>query len=163
MNWDFMSKMFYPKLGGNAVKWQEHKTQKPELNPSSLPVRGFPCGSNGKQSACNVGDPGLIPGSGRSPGEGNGNSFQYSCLGNAMDREAWWATVHVDMTKQQLTPLSLSLPVYQLYDHEQFNFSEFRAHPMPGTVLGACKVKMKRDMIMAIREAKSKTMCWMWE
>ena len=36
MNWDFMSKMFYPKLGGNAVKWQVHKTQKPELNPSSL-------------------------------------------------------------------------------------------------------------------------------
>ena len=80
-----------------------------------------------------------------------------------MDIGAWWATVHVDMTKQQLTPLSLSLPVYQLYDHEQFNFSEFRAHPMPGTVLGACKVKMKRDMVMAIREAKSKTMCWMWE
>ena len=81
-----MSKMFYPKLGGNAVKWQVHKTQKPELNLSSLPVRGFPCGSNGKQSACNVGDPGLIPGSGRSPGEGNGDLLQYSCLGNAMDR-----------------------------------------------------------------------------
>ena len=62
-----MSKMFYPKLGGNAVKWQEHKTQKPELNPSSLPVRGFPCGSNGKQSACNVGDPGLIQVLGRFP------------------------------------------------------------------------------------------------
>ena len=103
MNWDFMSKMFYPKLGGNAVKWQVHKTQKPELNLSSLPVRGFLHGPNCKQSACNVGDPGLIPGSGRSPGEGNGNPLQYSCLGNAMDREAWWATVHADTTKQQLT------------------------------------------------------------
>ena len=51
-------------------------------------------GSDGKDSACNVGDPGLIPGSGRSPGEGNGNPLQYSSLGNPMDRGAWWATVH---------------------------------------------------------------------
>ena len=42
--------------------------------------RGFPGGSDGKRSVCNVGDPGLIPGSGRSPGEGNGNPLQYSCL-----------------------------------------------------------------------------------
>ena len=47
--------------------------------------KGFPGGSDGKASACNVGDPGSIPGSGRSPGEGNGNPFQYSCLGNSMD------------------------------------------------------------------------------
>ena len=43
---------------------------------------------------CNVGDPGLIPELGRSPGEGNGSLLQYSCLGNPMDRGAWWATVH---------------------------------------------------------------------
>ena len=55
---------------------------------------GFSSGSNGKESACNVGDPGLIPGSGRSPGEGNGNPLQDSCLENSMDRGAWWATVH---------------------------------------------------------------------
>ena len=54
---------------------------------------GFFGGSNGKESACNAGDPGLIHGLGRSSGEGNGNPFQYSCLGNAMDRGAWWATV----------------------------------------------------------------------
>ena len=47
---------------------------------------GFPCGSVRKESACNVGDLGSIPGSGRSPGEGNGNPFQYSCLGNSVDR-----------------------------------------------------------------------------
>ena len=52
---------------------------------------GFPGGSNGKESACNAGDPGLIPGSGRSPEEGNGNPIQYSCLENSMDRGAWWA------------------------------------------------------------------------
>ena len=57
-------------------------------------MRGFPYSSVDKESACNAGDPGLIPGSGRSPGEGNGNPLQYSCLGNAIDRGAWWATVH---------------------------------------------------------------------
>ena len=47
-----------------------------------------------KASVCNEGDPGSIPGLGRSPGEGNGNPLQYSCLENPMDRGAWWATVH---------------------------------------------------------------------
>ena len=51
-------------------------------------------GSDGKESACNVGDPGSIHGSGRSPGEENGNPLQDSCLENPMDREAWQATVH---------------------------------------------------------------------
>ena len=56
--------------------------------------RGFPCSTVGKEFACNAGDLGLIPGSGRAPGEGNGNVLQYSCLENSMDREAWWALVH---------------------------------------------------------------------
>ena len=47
-----------------------------------------------KASACNVGDPGLFPGSGRSTGEGNGNPHQYSCLENSMDGGSWWAIVH---------------------------------------------------------------------
>ena len=51
-------------------------------------------GSEVKASACNTGDLGSIPGSGRSPGEGNGNPLQYSCLENPMDGGAWWATVH---------------------------------------------------------------------
>ena len=55
---------------------------------------GFPGGSDDKESACNKGDLSLIPGSGRSPGEGNGNPLQYSCLGNRMDKGAWWTTVH---------------------------------------------------------------------
>ena len=53
----------------------------------------FPGGSGGKESACNVGNLGSIYGSGRSPGEGNGKPHWYSCLGNPMDRGAWWATV----------------------------------------------------------------------
>ena len=55
---------------------------------------GFPGGSDGKESACNVEDPGLISELGRSPGEGNSNMLQYSCLENSMDRGDWWATVH---------------------------------------------------------------------
>ena len=56
-----------------------------------------------KNLPANAGNEGLIPGSGRSSGEGNGNPFQYSCLENPMDRGAWWATVHgvtkeLDMT-----------------------------------------------------------------
>ena len=54
----------------------------------------FPSGSEGKESACNMGDLGLIPGSERSPGEGNGNLLQYSCLENPMDGGAWWAPIH---------------------------------------------------------------------
>ena len=50
---------------------------------------GFPGGSDGKVSDSNAGDPGVIPGSGRSPGEGNGNPLQYSCLENSMDGGAW--------------------------------------------------------------------------
>ena len=55
---------------------------------------GFPPSSVGKESACNAGDPGLIPGLGTSYGEGNVNPPQYSCLENPMDRGAWQATVH---------------------------------------------------------------------
>ena len=57
-------------------------------------IRGFPGGSDGKASACKVGDQGSIPRSGRSPGVGDGNPLQYSCLGNPTDRGAWWASVH---------------------------------------------------------------------
>ena len=55
---------------------------------------GFPGGSDSKESTCIAGDPGSIPGSGRSLGEGNGKPLQYSCLENPMGRGGWWATVH---------------------------------------------------------------------
>ena len=60
----------------------------------------FPSGSDGKESACNGGDLGSIPGSRRSPGEGNGYPLQYHCLENSMDRGAWWAIVY-GVTKSQ--------------------------------------------------------------
>ena len=61
---------------------------------------GFAGGSDDKEFTCNAGDQGSIPGSGRSPGGGNGNPLRYSCLENPMDRGAWWTTVH-GVTKSQ--------------------------------------------------------------
>ena len=58
---------------------------------------------SGKESACTAGDTGSIPGSGKSSGGGNGNPLQYSCLGNAMDRGAWWAAVHGVTKKSDTT------------------------------------------------------------
>ena len=72
-----------PAMGGvpHAGPWQDFIPIKVEM--------GFPGGSECKKSACNAGDPVSIPGLGRSPGEGNSNPFQYSCLENSMDRGAW--------------------------------------------------------------------------
>ena len=61
----------------------------------------FPGGTVDKDSACSAGDLSSIPGLGRSPGEGNGNPLQYSCLENSMDRGARWATVH-GVTKSRI-------------------------------------------------------------
>ena len=77
------------------------------LNSLWVLTSGFPGGSVGKESACNVGDQGLIPGLGRSPREGNGNPLQYSCLENPMDSGAWQATVHrVTQSQTRLKQLS---------------------------------------------------------
>ena len=86
-----------------------------------------------KESACGVGDLGLIPGSGRSPGGGHGNPLQNSCLGNPMDRGAWWATVHgvtkesemTLVTKQQHQRLSTYCALY-MSDPEQKTGKQLR-------------------------------------
>ena len=97
------------KAGWRFLKWL------------SIELASFPGGSAGKESACNVGDLGSIPGSGRSPGEGNGSPFQYPCLEDSMDRGAWRATVHgVEKSRTRPEQLTLSLP----YDP---------ASPPPGT------------------------------
>ena len=71
---------------------------------------GLPRWLSSKESACTAGDVGLIPGSGRSPGEGNGNPLQYSCLENPMDRGAWWATVHgVAKSRTRLSDFTIYL------------------------------------------------------
>ena len=76
-------------VGGPA-----HETFRSILGDAFPSGRQLPSGSDGKESACNAGDPGLIPGLRRSPGEGYGNPLQYSCLENSMNRGAWQATVH---------------------------------------------------------------------
>ena len=75
----------------------------------------FPRGSDVKESACNARDEGSIPWSGGSPGEGNGNLLQYSCLGNHMERGAWWATVNGETKefipwRRKWQPTSVFLP-----------------------------------------------------
>ena len=67
---------------------------------SLIPYSGSPSDSVVKNLPANAGDPGSIPGLERSPGGGNGNPFQYSCLKNSMDRGSWWATVHRDAKSQ---------------------------------------------------------------
>ena len=96
---------------------------------SDIHIHGFPSGCDGKESACNVGDLDSIPGLGRSPGEGNGNPLQYSCLENPTDGAAWQTTVHgvaeSDTTEQLTTP-------QQLYEMKK--------------LLGSCKL-LKSDKI----------------
>ena len=85
---------------------------------------GFPGGSDSKESACHTGDVGLIPGLGRSPGEGNGNPLQYSCLENPLDRGAWQAIVH-RVAKSQTRLKQLSTMVCELNINLKNNFKKY--------------------------------------
>ena len=78
-------------------------------------VVGFPDGSDSKESACNAGDPGLIPGLGKFPWEGNDNQVQYFCLENSMDRGAWQA--YLDTTRQYTHPLTSLWHLLRTYTH----------------------------------------------
>ena len=78
-------------------------------------ILDFPGGSEGKASVCNAGDLGWIPGSGRSPEEGNGNPLQHSCLENPMDGGAWQATVHgVAKSWTQLSDFTFFLLLFKV-------------------------------------------------
>ena len=76
-----------------SIFLQQYMIQK-DLRSPKLIERRLSWWLSGKESACQYRDVGLIPGWGRSPGEGNGEALQYFCLGNPMDRGAWWATVY---------------------------------------------------------------------
>ena len=89
-------------------------------------VLGFPYNSVGKESACNAGDLGSIPRLGRSPGEGNGNPVQYSCLENPTDRGAWQATVHGVTRVGPNLATSLRLLLLDKILHRHKNFSTIK-------------------------------------
>ena len=93
----------------------------------------FPGGSEVNVSACNAGDLGSIPGSGRSPGEGNSNPLQYSCLENPMDGRAWWAAFHgVARSRARLSDFTFTLHFHAL-EKEMATHSSVLAWRIPGT------------------------------
>ena len=91
--WDMTEQLNWTELNWSDIREDDSVIKRTRIliNATSL---DFPGGSEGKVSAYNAGDMGSIPGTGRSPGEGNGNPLQYSCLENPMDRGAWETTVH---------------------------------------------------------------------
>ena len=97
--WTLESSALYPVTESGRLCYC-YSAEKFDLHPDSM---GFPGGSGVKNSPANAGDVGSIPGSGRSPGGGNGNPLWYSCLRNPTDRGAWWTTVLGVTTEQQHT------------------------------------------------------------
>ena len=96
-------------------------------------MKGFTSGSEGKESACKAGDTGLIPGLGRSSGEGEGYPLQYSCLENPMDGGAWWATVHgVVKSQTRLRDFTFTLHSHVL-EKEMATHSSVLAWRIPET------------------------------
>ena len=93
---------------------------------------GLPGDSDGKESACSVGDPGSISGLGRSPGEGHGNPLQYSCLGNPIDGGPWWAAVHgVTKSRTRLSNFTLTFHFHAL-EKKMATHSSVLAWRIPG-------------------------------
>ena len=84
----------FPSTAPQGSRWGVLRRKKGIRPRNKGGVWGFPGGSDGKESVCSAEAPGSIPGSGRFPGEGNGNWLQYSFLENLMDRRVWWTTVH---------------------------------------------------------------------
>ena len=129
--WDFPIKMpswaiwptggcYWWRLIRNSLLWQF------ELSRLTSFCSGFPGGSDGKESACNAGDLGSIPGWGRSPGEGNGTPLQYSCLEHPMDGGAWWAAVHgVAKSQPRLEWLT------ETHTHSPLEFLHLRGSSLP--------------------------------
>ena len=106
---------------------------------------GFPCGSDGKELVCNVGDLGSIPGLGRSPGGGHGNLLQYTCLENPMPRRAWWATVHgvtkLHMTERLSTANRCSQPPWEIEGMKVILLLEVRTLKLERWLLLAKRLK----------------------
>ena len=120
---------FHPLV--RKIPWKKEWLPTPVFLPGE--IHSFSAGSDGKALACNAGDLGSIPGWGRSPGEGNGNSsLQYSCLGNPMDRGAWQATVHgVTKSRTRLSDFTFTFHFHAL-EKEMATHSSVLAWRIPG-------------------------------
>ena len=112
-----ISSIFYDYIHISRMLGKEWDGKRILYIVMSTIIRGFPDGSDSKESASNAGHPGSIPGLVRSPGEGNGYPLQYSCLENSMVRGAWWATVHgVTKSWTRLSDLTFSLfTIFKIY------------------------------------------------
>ena len=119
-------------------------------NTLSLLYMGFPCGSAGKESACNAGDLGSIPGLGRSPGEGKGYPLQYSALENSMDCRIPWGRKESDTTER----LSLHFIIIHTHVYTRSPCFPFRKVyviefiPMPVSKVQTCASTLNRDCII---------------
>ena len=110
-----------------STRWTRWKNK-----PQPSIHMGLPGGSDNRESACNAGELGSIPGSGRSPGEGNGNPLQYSCLENPMDAGAWWAIVHgVAKSRTRLSNFTFTFHFHAL-EKEMATHSSVLAWRIPG-------------------------------
>ena len=114
---------------------------------------------DGKASARNAGDPGLIPWSGRSPGEGNGNPLQYSCLENSMDGGAWWATVHgVAKSWTQLSDFTFTFTLTEVSIRPKLQLLSGRARRQTQVTLGDVALFSSRPL--PISWIKSLSFLW---
>ena len=104
----------------------------------------LPGGSDSKASTYNVGDPGSIPESGRSRGEGNGNLLQYSCLENSTDGGAWWATVHEDAKSQ----IRLSDFTFSKFACKEYNQSDFGIDHLVMSMCGITSCVVERGCLL---------------
>ena len=128
-------------------------------------ITGFSGGSDGKESACNAGDLGWIPGSGRSPGERNSNPFQYSCLGNHMDRGAWWTTGIFQIGILEQLAISSSRESSQPRDQTCIPCMSYTGRQIPfrGAIwetLATFNIwKIILDILFALKRKKTRSMC----
>ena len=127
-------------------------------------LRGFPGTWDSKESACNAGDVGSIPGWGRSPGEGKGNQLQYSCLENSTDKYVWWATVH-GVTKESDNDWAINVSFFfnLIWGNHWVSFQQMRSHwiKMVGfsQASGACckNFQLAETSYLGLEDRKMKT------
>ena len=121
------------------IHWGHH----PIISAPPINIYGLPWWLCGKESACNAGALGSVPGSGGSPGEGNGYPLQYSCLENPIDRGAWWATVHGVTVGHDWVTNTFTFTWRIVSQQQKQNQHTFRKYPDPQITLWIFTKKIK--------------------